>query len=175
VASAAEDRERLERELSMLAGVRRLLADSEPDLRIPTTTIDLILDEYLALSEPDQERTTDPTDRPHPKESRPAGSRPYRRWVDDYRVRRALRRRTRAVARTAVEKDLLHGGTDREFNSEIDAECASGAVTSRLEVRTAGARSNQAEFLSHADRCRGPAAHRRGVRRFCGSYGALPT
>ncbi|AHD24064.1 hypothetical protein Y013_25305 (plasmid) [Rhodococcus pyridinivorans SB3094] len=71
--SAAEDRDRLERELSMLAGVRRFLADSEPGLRIPTATVDRVLDECLALFEPDREHPADPTDGPHPEGDRPGG------------------------------------------------------------------------------------------------------
>ena len=43
------DRTRLERELALLADVRRRIAASEPTLRIPTTTVDRILDEYLQL------------------------------------------------------------------------------------------------------------------------------
>ncbi|MBX4171863.1 hypothetical protein RBB84_19725 [Rhodococcus sp. D-6] len=73
MASAAEDRDRLERELSMLAGVRRFLADSEPGLRIPTTTVDRVLDEYLAVSEPDREHAADPTERPPSEDDRPDG------------------------------------------------------------------------------------------------------
>ena len=56
----------------MLTEVRRRLADSEPDLHIPTTTVDRVLDEYLASSEPVRDRASDPTDRAHPDGNRPA-------------------------------------------------------------------------------------------------------
>ncbi|WP_418345830.1 hypothetical protein [Rhodococcus pyridinivorans] len=47
------NRTRLERELALLADVRRRIAASEPTLRIPTTTVDRILDEYLQLPQQD--------------------------------------------------------------------------------------------------------------------------
>lgn len=71
--SAADDRDRLERELSMLAGVRRFLADSEPGLRIPTTTVDRVLDEYLTLSDSDEDHAAAPTERPPSEGDRPDG------------------------------------------------------------------------------------------------------
>lgn len=65
--SETDDRDRLERELAMLADVRRRIAASDPSLRIPTTTVDRILDDYLQLPErlqsvPDCEQTADPVE-----------------------------------------------------------------------------------------------------------------
>ncbi|MBX4170822.1 hypothetical protein HBA53_22940 (plasmid) [Rhodococcus pyridinivorans] len=65
--SETDDRDRLERELAMLADVRRRIAASDPSLRIPTTTVDRVLDDYLQLPErpqsaPDCEQTADPVE-----------------------------------------------------------------------------------------------------------------
>lgn len=65
--SETDDLDRFELELAMLADVRRRIAASDPTLRIPTTTVDRVLDEYLQLPErpqsaPDGEQAADPAE-----------------------------------------------------------------------------------------------------------------
>ena len=65
--SETNDLDRFELELAMLADVRRRIAASDPTLRIPTTTVDRVLDEYLQLPErpqlaPDGEQAADPAE-----------------------------------------------------------------------------------------------------------------